>query len=81
MTKKNVAVILTAGKGERSGFDMLKQMMKLAGKPIVEHTISAFQNCSGINEIIIVTTANCIEKIEDIVSNRAFTKVKKIIKG
>lgn len=81
MIKKNIAVILAGGSGERSGFEMPKQMMKLAGKPIVEHTISAFQNCSVIDEIIIVGSANCIEKIEDIVSNRAFTKVKKIIKG
>jgi 2-C-methyl-D-erythritol 4-phosphate cytidylyltransferase len=81
MTRKNIAVILAAGNGERSGFDIPKQMMKLAGKPMVEHTISAFQNCAGIDEIIIVTNPKCIEKIEDIVMNRAFTKVKKIING
>lgn len=81
MKSKNIAVILAAGRGERSGFEVPKQMMKLAGKPIVEHTISAFQNCNAIDEIIIVTSSNCIEKIEDIVSNRVFTKVKKIIKG
>lgn len=80
-SKKNIAVILAAGSGERSGFEIPKQMMKLAGKPIVEHTISAFQNCSSIDEIIIVTSANCLEKIEDIVSSRAFTKVRKIIRG
>ncbi len=81
MKIKNIAVILAAGSGERSGFDLPKQMVKLAGKPIVEHTISAFQNCSSIDEVIIVTSANCIEKIEEIVSNRSFTKVKKIIRG
>jgi 2-C-methyl-D-erythritol 4-phosphate cytidylyltransferase len=79
--KKNIAVILAAGSGERSGFDVPKQMMKLAGKPIIEHTISAFHNTNCIDEIIIVTSANCIEKIEDIVTNRAFNKVKNIIRG
>lgn len=81
MKKKNIAVILAAGRGERSGFDMPKQMMKLAGKPIIEHTISAFQNCESIDEIVIVTNTDCIEKTEDIVSDRAFSKVKKIING
>jgi 2-C-methyl-D-erythritol 4-phosphate cytidylyltransferase len=81
MRKKIIAVILAAGSGERSGFDIPKQFIKLAGKPIVEHTISIFQNSSSIDEIIIVTSANCIEKIEDIVTNLAFTKVKKIISG
>ncbi len=81
MTKKNIAVILAAGSGERSGFDIPKQMMKLAGKPIVEHTISTFENCASIDEIIVVTSAGCIGKIEDIVTNRSFTKVRKIING
>ena len=81
MKIKNVAVILAAGSGERSGFEIPKQMMKLAGKPIVEHTISAFQNCRSIDEIIVVTSSNCLEKIEDIVTSRNFTKVRKIIKG
>ncbi len=81
MAIKNIGVILAAGSGERSGFGIPKQLIKLAGKPIVEHTISAFQNCPVIDEIIIVTSPDCIEKIEDIVSNRAFEKVKKIIKG
>lgn len=81
MNKKNIAVILAAGSGERSGFEIPKQMMKLAGKPIVEHTIAAFQGCQAIDEIIVVTSSNCIEKIEDIVASRSFNKVRKIIKG
>src|SRR5215210_7713414 len=81
MRKKNIAIILAAGSGERSGFDIPKQLIKLAGKPIVEHTISKFQNSASIDEIIVVTSNNCITKIEDIVANRAFTKVKKIIYG
>lgn len=81
MTKKNIAVILAAGIGERSGFEIPKQMMKLAGKPIVEHTISRFQNCASIDDIIVVTNKDNIGKIEDIVTNRAFTKVRKIISG
>lgn len=81
MKKKNIAVILAAGTGQRTGFEIPKQMMKLAGKPIVEHTIFSFQTSASIDEIIIVTNADCISKIEEIVTNRAFNKVKKIISG
>ncbi len=81
MRKKNIAIILAAGSGERSGFDIPKQLVKLAGKPIIEHTISNFQNSAYIDEIIVVTSTNCISKVEDIVTNRGFTKVKKIIYG
>lgn len=81
LIKKNIAVILAAGSGERSGFDIPKQLVKLAGKPIIEHTISNFQNSACIDEIIVVTSNNCMEKIEEIVANSAFNKVKKIIYG
>lgn len=79
--KKNVAVILAAGKGERSGFEQPKQMMKLAGKPIIEHTIEAFQNHNLIDEIVVVTNILCQSRVEDIVSNKRFNKVKKILVG
>ncbi len=81
MKKKNIGVILAAGKGERTGFSMPKQFMKLAGKPIAEHTIKTFQECDVIDEIIVVTNAGNIDKVEEIVTNRGFSKVKKIISG
>ncbi len=81
VSNKNIAIILAAGSGERSGFEIPKQLMKLAGKPIVEHTISKFQHAENIDEIIVVTSNNCILKIKEIVTNRGFTKVKKIIYG
>lgn len=81
MKKKNIAVILAGGRGERSGFDVPKQMMKLAGKPIIEHTISAFQTSDCIDEIVVVTNSSCLDKVEEIVASRAFSKVKRIING
>lgn len=81
MNKKNIAVILAAGSGERSGFEIPKQMMKLAGKPIIEHTLQTFQDSVYIDEIIVVTSQTCQERIEDIVINRSFTKVKGVIYG
>ncbi len=56
VSNKNIAIILAAGSGERSGFEIPKQLMKLAGKPIVEHTISKFQHAENIDEIIVVTS-------------------------
>jgi 2-C-methyl-D-erythritol 4-phosphate cytidylyltransferase len=81
MLKKNIAVILAAGNGERSGFELPKQLIKLAGKPIVEHTIAKFEDSTYIDEIIVVSSQSCIGKIEVIVTNRGFKKVKKIING
>jgi 2-C-methyl-D-erythritol 4-phosphate cytidylyltransferase len=81
MSKKNIAVILAAGSGERSGFDSPKQLVKIAGKPIVEHTITKFEKSTHIDEIIVVTSPACVSKIEEIILNGSFSKVRKIITG
>jgi 2-C-methyl-D-erythritol 4-phosphate cytidylyltransferase len=81
MKTLNVAVILAAGRGERSGFEQPKQMMKLAGRPLVEHTISVFQNSKRIDEILVVTNKDCVSSIEDMIGNRRFDKVKGVILG
>ena len=35
---RNVAVVLAGGTGTRVGLDIPKQLIKIAGKPIIEHT-------------------------------------------
>ncbi len=79
--RRNIAVILAAGSGNRSGLDFPKQLAKLAGKPVVEHTIKAFQSDSSIDEIAIVTNESCKAEIENIVFKSNFHKVKKILNG
>ena len=79
--KKTVVVILAGGKGSRFGLDIPKQFAKLAGKTIIEHTISVFQNHNSIDEIAIVSHPDWIWKIEEIVNINNFNKVKKILKG
>ena len=36
---RNVAVLLAGGVGSRVGLDIPKQLIKIAGKPIIEHTL------------------------------------------
>ncbi|MEY4764084.1 bifunctional cytidylyltransferase/SDR family oxidoreductase [Aquabacterium sp.] len=77
----NVGVILAAGHGERSGFEQPKQMMKLAGRPLVEHTLRVFQDSPDIHEILVVTNAQCLSRIEDMVAGQRLSKVKGVLKG
>ncbi len=46
-------VIVAGGNGSRMGRP--KQMLPLAGKPVLVRTIEAFKNTSGVEEIIVVT--------------------------
>lgn len=40
---KNIAIILASGTGERTGLNIPKQFVKVAGKTIFEHTLDTFE--------------------------------------
>lgn len=78
---KHVAVILAAGAGVRSGFLAPKQMVKLAGKPVLAHAIKAFEKSKYIDEIAVVTSQEICLEVESIINKESFKKVKKILVG
>lgn len=49
------AVIVAAGSGTRMKAGKNKVFLELLGKTVLEHTVSAFERCSLIDEIIVVT--------------------------
>jgi 2-C-methyl-D-erythritol 4-phosphate cytidylyltransferase len=55
MGNKVYAVVLAAGRGRRMGGSSPKQYMDLAGKPILAHTLDAFDKAPSVNKIIIVS--------------------------
>lgn len=79
--KKNIAVILAGGLGERAGFSRPKQLVKLAGRPVIAHTLERFQNHVAIDEIAIVTNEQCEAEIADLVSAGRVTKVRRLLLG
>jgi 2-C-methyl-D-erythritol 4-phosphate cytidylyltransferase len=48
------AIIVAAGKGNRMNDTVPKQYLMLAGRPIVSHTLLAFDSCELIEKIIFV---------------------------
>lgn len=79
--RKTVAVILAAGSGVRSRFSRPKQLMKLAGRPVIAHALERFQRHEGIDEIAIVTSQACLDPIEQLVTGGAFPKVARVLLG
>jgi 2-C-methyl-D-erythritol 4-phosphate cytidylyltransferase len=71
------AIIVAAGSSERMGFDKLFALV--SGKPIIAHTIAAFECTDCIDEIILVGRAESLSELQKIISQP--TKVKQIIAG
>lgn len=78
---RNVAVILAGGTGTRVGLSIPKQLIKIAGKPIIEHTIAAFEQSPLIDEIAILMTPGHLDPINAIVKTGEFKKVTQVLEG
>lgn len=78
---KNVGVILAGGVGERIGLNTPKQLIKIAGRPIIEHTLDVFDDCAQIDEIIVIMKPGYLDRVRDIVKRNRFEKVTAIIEG
>ncbi len=53
---KNVAVLLAGGVGVRVGLDVPKQLIKIAGHPIMEHTLGILDRHEDVDEIVVMMT-------------------------
>jgi 2-C-methyl-D-erythritol 4-phosphate cytidylyltransferase len=71
------AIIVAAGSSERMGFDKLFALV--SGKPIIAHTIAAFENTTCVDEIILVGRADSLKELQKVIGKP--TKVKQIIEG
>ncbi|MFT4294798.1 MAG: bifunctional cytidylyltransferase/SDR family oxidoreductase [Micropruina sp.] len=74
-----VGIILAGGTGSRVGLSIPKQLIKIAGKTVMEHTIEIFQNSDAIDEIFVLMHPDHIAVAEQIASN--YPKVTKVIAG
>ncbi len=78
---RNIAVLLAGGSGQRMGGKQPKQMMKLGGKTVLEHSMLAFQQNENIDEIMLVCHADIMDDVRRLTQKGAFNKVRRIIEG
>lgn len=81
MSEYVTAVIVAAGGSVRMGIEDSKQFIPLLSRPAIEYTLKAFQSCYLVNDIIIVCREQDTERIQSIVDENAFKKVKKLVIG
>ena len=78
---RTVAVILAGGVGSRVGLDIPKQLIKIAGKPVIEHTIAAFQLNPDVDEIVVMMARGHLDAVRDVVAHGRYDKVSQILEG
>ena len=74
-------MILAGGTGTRVGLAIPKQLIKIAGKTIIEHTIAAFEASSLVDEIVILMAPGHLDPVRAIVQNGGYGKVTQIVEG
>jgi len=79
---KTSVVIVAAGMGRRMGADTTKQLVEIGGKPILWHTLLAFQELDPIDDIIVVVRDEEMAFIkEHIIKAGKISKVSNVVAG
>lgn len=58
----NAAIIVAGGSGERTGLGNGKQLALLGGRPVLQHTVAAFDACAAIDEIVVVVHPDRVDE-------------------
>ena len=78
----NVALILAAGSGSRMGnADKPKQFLPIYGKPLMIHTIEAFEMHDDIEKIVVVTSEGYEDQVKVWCKQYDLGKVKAVVHG
>lgn len=76
-----VAVLLAGGVGTRVGLDIPKQLIKIAGKTILEHTLGIFQHHEAVDEIIVMMAPGHLDVVRRIIDDGGYDKVTALLEG
>ncbi|MCZ6636018.1 MAG: 2-C-methyl-D-erythritol 4-phosphate cytidylyltransferase [bacterium] len=76
------AIILAAGSGRRMGTEVPKQFLDLLGKPVLAHTLQAFEEADCIDAVVLVTASGQVDVCrEQFGPDAGFGKVVRVVAG
>lgn len=81
MIKPGIVIIVAGGKGERMNANIPKQFLELHGKPILMHTIEAFNRFDNTMQIILVLPETQIDYWKTLCKKHAFAVLQNIVIG
>jgi ribitol-5-phosphate 2-dehydrogenase (NADP+) / D-ribitol-5-phosphate cytidylyltransferase len=78
---RTVGVVLAGGSGTRVGGEIPKQLLEIAGRSVLEHSVAAMDAAPGIDEVLVVMHPDFIGEAEKVVSNGPYRKVSQVLAG
>ena len=79
--RKNVAVVLAAGRGTRMGGTTPKQFLEINGKTVLEHSVEAFEKCGFIDETAVVTIQGYEATVREMGERNGWKKLRHVLSG
>lgn len=74
------AVIVAAGRSARMG-GIDKIVAPLAGRPLLLHTLAAFEACAAVQRVVVVTATDRCNAIAALIAEAGCTKVVEVVPG
>lgn len=81
MSLERIAVVLAGGTGTRVGLQTPKQLLTIAGRPIIEHTIRTLQASPRIDAILVMMAPGHLDPVRAIVRTGGYDKVVDVLEG
>jgi 2-C-methyl-D-erythritol 4-phosphate cytidylyltransferase len=78
---RTVAAVLAGGMGQRAGPGVPKQLLMLAGRTVIEHSVAAFSAASMVDEIIVVMTPDRTSDVAALLTRAGHDKVSQVLPG
>ena len=76
-----VAVLLAGGVGTRVGLDIPKQLIKVAGKTLLEHTLGVLHDHPEVDEVLIMMAPGHLDAVRAILRSGQYPKVVDVLEG
>ncbi|TXS55134.1 bifunctional cytidylyltransferase/SDR family oxidoreductase [Streptomyces sp. t39] len=78
---RTTAVLLAGGTGQRVGLAIPKQLLKIAGKAVIEHTLAIFEHADSVDDVLVMMAPGYVPDVERMVAKAGLSKVARVIEG
>ena len=81
LTSKHTILIVAGGRGTRMGGPQPKQFLELAGRPVLMHTLEAFDRWDASARLIVVLPEDQIDTWKRLCEAHVFSRIHRVVAG